>query len=652
LGGCERCEKLRVVKGAPFPWSVSGVLSHETKEFLKGVVPFNLLPEVELDEILNEITLDYFPKGTTILHQDGAPAESLYVIKRGGVCVSVSAQKEQELVIDYRSEGDYFGFLSLVTGDRPRASVKTIEDTIGYVLQKEPFLLVLERNPKVNEYLLKSYFTHFIDRTHEETRKKFARATQGDRVLFETPVGHIVRRTAITATEDLSIRRAARRMTERGISSLVIVDGDGKPVGIVTDRDLREKVVAEGGDHGRPVGTVMSSPVIGIDAGEPCLEALLRMMQYRIHHLLVVHEGALPGMVTSHDFMLLQGSLPTVLVRDVSRMQNLEQLPDTAERLTRAVSNLLRNGAEAVQVTDFVTVMMQTLLGRVIELLEADLGSSPRPYSLFLIGHGGRRELLLDRSPALAVAFTGADDAGRHRETLEYLEELRKRLVEATASCRLAVGHAVLAPEDIRSVEEWRESFAGWATNPDQEEMRADFLDMRSIRGDERLVDDLRIRLLESLPSSGRLIASVALRTLENKPPMGFFKEFLVENSGEQSAEFDLEAKMVKPLVEFVRLSAAEHGIRSRSTKARIRALEKKAAIREGEHISQALDYLLELLLHHQLEQLRGGRRPDCSIDPGSLSHIERKTLKDVFQLITRLHENLQRRYQVEANGP
>ncbi len=627
------------------------MLSHEIKGFLKGVVPFNLLPEGELDQILDEIALDYYPKGTTILEQDGAPTEALYVIKKGGVCVSVSTQNEQDLVIDYRSEGDYFGFLSLVTGDRPRANVGTIEDTIVFVLQKEPFLLVLERNPKVNEYLLKSYFTHFIDRTHEETRKKFARATQGDRALFETPVGHIVRRTAITATEDLSIRRAARRMTERGISSLVIVDGDSKPVGIVTDRDLREKVVAEGQDLGRPVRTVMSSPVTGIDAGEPCLEALLRMMQHRIHHLLVTHEGALPGMVTSHDFMLLQGSLPTVLVRDVAKLENLDQLPETGERLIRAVSNLLRNGAEAAQVTDFVTVLVQTLLGRVIDLLEEDLGVAPLPYSLFLIGHGGRRELLLDRHPALAVAFADSDDGERQRETLAYLEEVGKRLAEATMTCRLSVGHPVLTPGDIRSVEQWAESFADWAANPDEDGMRADFLDMRSIRGDQRRVEDLRIRLLESLPSSSRLIAGVARRTLENRPPMGFFKEFLVEDSGDHSAELDLEEKMVRPLVEFVRLSAAEQGIRSRSTRSRIRGLDKTAAILEGENISRALDYLLELLLHHQLAQLRSGRKPDCRIDPGSLTNIERKTLKDVFQLITRLHEDLQRRYPVEATG-
>lgn len=615
------------------------MLSLETKEFLSQQAPFSLLPEGELELLFDDVVLDYFPRGTVILGQGASPADALFVIKKGGIKVSVKVPDEEDLVIDYRSDGDYFGLLSVVTGDPPRADVTAIEDTISYLFPREPLLSAFQRHPEVSEALIKSYFAHFIDRTHEETRNKFSRVTPDDRVLFETPVAEIVRRTAVTARQDLPIREAARSMTENRISSLLILDHDGAPAGVVTDRDLREKVLAAGLDPDQPVGPVMSSPVIGVDAEEPCLEALMTMMQHRVHHLLVTSERALPGIVTSHDFMLLQGSLPTALIRSIAKTGSLEELNAAPTQLVRAASSLLRDGAGAFHVTAFATLLTETLLNRAVDLLERELGPPPVAYSLFVVGGAGRGELLLDERPELGLVYE-RDGEASEGEPAGYFEKLLRRLEAALSGHRLAIGHPRLVPGSVRSLEQWRRQLRSWSREP-AGELPPDFLEMRTVRGEDQEIENLRLVLLESVVSTPDTVAGLKERAFQNRPPLGFFKNFLVDADGQRVERFDVYETGLRPLVDLVRLHAVAGRIPVSSTRARLREMLNRAIFGEAENVEHAWNYLLTFLLHHQLDQLRDGRTPDRVVAVDSLSPIERKTLKDTFQLAARLREDL-----------
>ncbi|MFN2343368.1 MAG: CBS domain-containing protein, partial [Desulfonatronovibrio sp.] len=115
--------------------------------------------------------------------------------------------------------------------------------------------------------------------------------------LFTVKVNDIIRKRPEFISPVDSIRNAARRMTNMGIGSLLIKDEYGKPAGIVTDKDLRSKVVAAGLSYSTPVEEIMTSPVETIEAGKVCFDALLSMMSKQIHHLAVEDEGKIIGII-------------------------------------------------------------------------------------------------------------------------------------------------------------------------------------------------------------------------------------------------------------------------------------------------------------------------------------------------------------------
>jgi CBS domain-containing protein len=621
----------------------------ETIDFLKDVDPFNLLPQKELEEIVEDVSLEYFPKGVHILTQGGSPSEYLYIIKKGGVRVYMTSETDEEINIDYRGEGEHFGLLSLVSGDRSRYNIIAYEDTISFLIPKGRLLDILQRNPSVNEYFLKSFFINFIDKTRDETQKKYSGLTGGDRVLFTTPVGEVVRREPITAGEGLSIQDAAREMARNKISSLIIVSDTDIPVGIVTDRDLREKVVAKGLDLGHPVRMIMSSPLIKVDAEEYCFEALLKMMRYNIHHILVVESGKFRGILTNHDFMVLQGSSPMVLVKELEDIQMLESVGETMPKIHKTVSTLLREGAKAHNVTGIITELTEKLVNRIVDLSEKESGPAPVGYSLFLFDEGGRRELTLNRSLKMGIVY---DDTGSSRlikETEEFFAHLGKALAETLSSGGILSGTESLAVENIMCFSDWKAKFDRWSAFPGRHTPRAEYADMRVIRGDGETVEKLRRYLMESLVSRNTMMDVAIMEALRNSPPLGFFRRFVVEKSGEHRSELDLYEKGVRPLVDAIRVFALQRGVENYSSWRRIVELKSRYNFAHTEDIEHALEYLLTLLIHHQLEQIEKGRIPDNFINPEQLANIEKKTLKETFQLIATLYDLLEKSLSPEV---
>ena len=628
------------------------MLKDEVRIFLSGIHPFNFLSKTEIDNLLEGITLEFFPRGIKILQQDGPPSENLYVIKKGGIKVYLESNEEGETIIDYRGEGEQFGFLSMVSGDRSRANVLAIEDTIAYLIPKANVLRILRESQEANQYFLKSFFINFIDRSYDETRKKYGGACDTERVLFTTKVGELIRREPVCAGPDTTIQQAAAVMVENNISSVVVVENDDLPVGMLTDRDLREKVVARGLAVSNPIRSIMSSTLITIEEDELCFEALLRMMHHKIHHLLVLAKGELRGLVTNHDFMILQGASPTVLVKEIEKTWRLEELRSTSHKLSKAAAVLLREGAKAYNITGFITEIYEKIINRVVDILEKDLGCPPTSsYTLFMSGSGGRRELtFFDQHIKLGIIYEVDQEAGSSGKCLPYFTEFADRFNKSFAACCYIRNDGdYLEIDRIKRMTDWREHLAEWAETPGKYPWAPDYFEMRAIRGEAKPVFELRDQLLECATADNKFVALLAAATIRNRPPLGFFKKFVVEKSGEHKDELNLLEKGITPLVEMVRIFTVEQGRKDISTMKRLHKLKTQNGFEKADEIGQAFDYLLTYLVHHQLQQLEKGMPPVNFINPDSLSDLEKKTIKESFLLIEYLCENIEKKYRAEG---
>jgi CBS domain-containing protein len=620
------------------------MLKDEIIEFFENIVPFNQLSKEILAEMVDDITMEYYPKGKHILTQGGPPSEFLGVIKKGGVKVFMASGEGDETVIDYRGEGEHFGLLSVVSGDRSRTNVDTIEDTICYRVSRDKILSILKNNPSANEYFLKSFFVNMIDKTYEETRKRYSGVAENEQLLFTTPVKEVIRSAPKAVPMDISIQQAAAAMATHKIGSLVVIDDQGKPVGMVTDRDFREKVVAIAKDVTSPLESIMSPSLVTIEADDNCFEALLRMIHHNIHHIVVLEKGELTGMVTNHDFMLLQGSSPTILVKEIGQIQSPDELQDTAPKFYKAVSSLLRYGAKAPNITGLITELIEKITNSMVDIFEKEHGLAPVDFTLFFFGVAGRREVTLSFQLDMGIVYQDPGDLQSQTIAEVYFKRLAEALNNSLFACNLTSEGQCFRPEHIKSSSAWEEQLKKWGTRAGTA-MNMGYFDMRPVRGSADRITGLLNFLQKRAASYRPILESLAADTMQVLPPLGFFKNLVVEKSGEHKNELNLFEKGIKPLADCARIYALEKGTTFLSTMERLHELGNRHHFKFADDMEQAFGYLLTLLIHNQLRQAEEGGMPDNFVNPVALKSFEQKTLKESFQLIAKLYSEIEGDY-------
>lgn len=619
--------------------------------FLKKEPPFQFLDDATLKSVAGSLSMEFYPRDTVILRQNGPPSDSLRIIKKGSVKILMRAETGEDVAIDYRGEGENFGFLSMIGKDKGKTTVVAIDDTICYILRKEKVMKLLESNPAFNEYYM-SYLSRYVDRTYREMQNKSLFYGSSDRFLFTTPVGDIAAE-AVTVGEDTSIQEAAQVMSRNKISSLIVLDRRNLPAGIVTDKDLTEKVVAKGRSASEPVRNIMTISLIRVDASDSCFEAVLKMIKYHIHHMLVIEDGTLKGIMTNHDLMLLQGTSPLSFANDIENQQTVDGLIPVSAKINNIVGILLKEGAKTSNITKIITEINDRLVRKILEIGEKTFGHLPVPYCWIALGSEGRKEQTFKTDQDNAIIY--ADPA-----TVAEEEEIRKYFLAFTAFVRESLTRIgfPLCPADYMAsnprwcqpLSSWKRYFLNWISEPTPDAVLKSliFFDFRPLYGKFSLADQLRDSFRSKIEDQGIFLGHMANVIIRNTPPISFLKSFVVEKGGQHKDEFDLKIKGITPLVDAIRLFALEKGVRETSTSGRILSLKDKHTIVKdyADGLEQSLEFIMLLRIHHQFEQIKAGVKPDNFVNPHTLSTLEKKTLKEAFHVISRLQGVIVERYK------
>ena len=224
-------------------------------------------------------------------------------------------------------------------------------------------------------------------------------------------------------------------MSRNRVSSLVLTDAAGAPVGIVTDRDLRDKVAAVARDGAEPVGSIMSRIVVTVDAAEPCFDALVAMMRNNVHHLPVLERGRLRRVITNHDLMILLGKSPLSVVREIDDQQDLAGLARAARKVDNLIGMLLREGARAGNIARVITEINDRLVLRTLELVGREVGPAPVAWSWIVFGSEGRREQTFKTDQDNAIIYADPRNAEEARQALDWFALFTPRVRDALASC-------------------------------------------------------------------------------------------------------------------------------------------------------------------------------------------------------------------------
>lgn len=460
-------------------------------------------------------------------------------------------------------------------------------------------------------------------------------------LLFLTEPVRNAMKPPVTCPLDTTIAQAARLMSRKSVDAIVVVGPSGEPVGIVTDHDIRQRMVVAELDAQLPVSRIMSAPVVSIHENAPVFEAFLMEREREIDHLAVTDGGDnLVGMIRSSRTVRLDRYSPVVLLQQVRGAGTLEELAESLQRLPTLVGSLVESGAVAQNICHVTSAVSDAAGERVIALAMEQLGPPPVPYAFLALGSEAREEqtLVTDQDNALVYADPPEEAVDHARDYFLRLGEFVCHGLDQVGYPYCEGGAMARDPRWNRPFSDWQEYFAGWIAEPDGGALAHCnvFFDVRPIYGERKLVHNLWNhvdRLLEQHPA---FFSHMALNTLQYKPPIGMFGQIVTGSTGGSPKTFNIKEAMI-PIVNFARLYALKHHLEETNTFDRLEQLHTLGVLQEDSFrgLFQAYGHLMRLRYRHQVDAIKAGEQADNSIDPRSLSEIDMGVLKNTLSRIT-----------------
>lgn len=480
--------------------------------------------------------------------------------------------------------------------------------------------------------------------------------------LFRLRVRDLVRRPPVTCEPGTSATEVARRLSREGVGSVIVVDADARGVGIVTDRDLRRLVAADGSPAATPVERLMSAPLIAVRPASFAFEALLEMTRHDIRHLAVIDEGRLLGVISSRDLVRLQTEHPVMLAREITRAGTVAELAALAGGVTGLVRRLVREGGTAYDIGQIVAELNDRVVVRVLGLTAAALeqggaGEPPVPWCWLAFGSEARREqtlrtdqdngLVYDPPPPELAAPAAAYFARFAAAAIDNLVAL------GFPPC--PGGAMASNPQWCQPLPVWEGYFRRWIdeARPEQLLSAGIYFDLRPLVGATQLATSLQRLVREEAPRRPVFLALLAREVVEHAVPLTLLGGIAVKRRGARAGTVDLKTGGMLQLVGTGRLAALELGLAATNTVDRFHAAAERGVYkREDAHeITDAYQHLMRLRLVHQLGRLDAGELPDNDVDPTRLSRADGLLLRDALRTVTRVQAELRERYRTSLLG-
>ena len=603
----------------------------EVTRFLRAHPPFDALDQDTVERVAGAAEVEFHRAGTTIFSQGAGPVEHLRVVRSGAVEIVHGGR-----VLDLLGEGELFGQASMLSGLPTGFEARAAEDTLCYRIPAEAAREPLAA-PAGLRYVARSLLEPFTEGTAQFT----------DRVSVDPadqPVGSLIRAPAVVCGPDTPIQQAAQTMTSASATSVVVDLGDGT-LGILTDRDLRTRVLAAGLPSDAPVSAAMSAPAYTCPPDRLGGEALLDMLDRGFRHFPVVSAtGEVLGVVEDLDLVAVQTRSSFFLRQRIARAETVDDLVGAAAELRPTVVAMHEARVAAANIMAVYAVVVDALTRRLIELAVAKAGPPASRFAWLALGSQARREAT--PSADIDSAIVWFDDVDED-EIRPYLHRVASTVVADLERCgfpRDEHGASASNVVFVRSLQSWQRAARSWIEDPAQEKA----LILTSVLVDSRPVWGLHTGTPVSdtfklAPRSPALLRLLARFALSHRPPTGFLRGLVVEHSGEHRGRLDLKHGGVIPIVDLARWAGMAAGVTSASTPERLQAAAAAGTLSpaDAHTLEDAFELVSSLRLQHQVRQLRLGDEPDDYVDPAALSTLTRSHLREAFRAVASIQKRV-----------
>jgi len=601
-------------------------------EFLRRYPPFVDVELEEMERLGADVEIEFHRAGEIIFSKGDQPVEFLRVIRSGVVDIVSDGQ-----VLDQIEVGELFGHASMLSGLPPGFEARAAEDTLTYRIPAASAAQIFAGPGALR------YVTRLILEDRHHLRSGPSREAMADQL--RAPVRDAIRTAPIICRPDESIRGAAQKMATSGVSACIV--DLGGTFGIVTDSDLRTRVVAEGLSGDSPVSAVMTAPAFTVTDDRPGSEVLLDMLDRGVKHFPVTSaSGRVIGIVEDHDLVALESKSTFHLRRAITRAGTTDELITAASSLRPTVVSLHRGGMAALDVMSVFSVVADALTRRALDLA---VGTSepPRRFTWLALGSQARREAMPSSDLDSAIAWFGDGNDDDDPSLRRYFSDVATTATDILAQCHFrADEHRVSAadPLFIRSLSSWQREAHSFLDDPTQEKalvLVSVLVDSRPVWGDvsESLIAET-FRVAQAYPRLLRLLAQFAL---SHKPPVGFIRGFAIDVSGKGRRHLDLKLAAVVPITDLARWAGMTAGVACASTSARLRAASDHGTLSLSDSLTlrDAFELTSQLRLDHQVAQLEAGIEPDDVVALEDLSPLQRTYLKEAFRAVVSVQRRI-----------
>ncbi len=637
---------------------MSNTIAARIADFLSNYPPFSLLDSTQLMVISEKVKVVYFEQGKKIFSKGEEGHEYFYIVHKGAVDLQKDDEKGEPETIDKCDEGDVFGLRPLFARENYQINAITAEESIIYSIPLNDFKPYAISNPEVGNFLMESFASNTRNPYSTEHRGKLFSEEQDTslkkEVLFDLQPVQIVKKM-LSVSPETSIKKAAGLMSKRKVGSVIVVENK-LPVGIVTDIDFREKVVTGETGTDAKISEIMNSPVICYSKDLTLAQAQLTMMKHNINHICITKDGTpntkVKGIVSEHDIMVSQGNNPSVLMKAINRANSTSKLNRIRSKIMFLLEGYIKSNIPLTHITKIMFELNDATIKRVIErCIEKMETPPPVNFAWMSLGSQGRKEQLLHTDQDNALVFEDVPEE-KLEETRNYFLKLAKKVTK-----RLNIIGYEFCPADMMarnpryclSVSEWKKQFSQWVITSGNDEILLCqiFFDFDISYGDVRLTNAISEHIFDILKGNRNFINRLAAQALRNPSPLGFFRQFLVEQDGERKDLFDIKKRGILPLTDAARLLILDHRVKNISNTAE--RFEKLAQLEpNNREIYQACAYSSKALIKFRTRQGLLHKDSGRFIDLERLSKEDKIKLKRCFKSIKDIQELIKVRFETQ----
>ena len=618
---------------------------------LQNIEPFNNLSPDDFKLISSAAGRKTFPRNYHIFNHNDTFTGYLYVICSGAVEITLLTQSGEEIVVDYRREGQYFGCTPLFTGEKYTGGARTVTEIKCFAIPSATIREIAARVPELRQFFNNAIINRvrhlYADIITNHSRQALSKL---ESYPFQKRLSEIMSSPAITCKTDTSAREVAAIMTKHQVRSLMVTDENEQIAGIVTCRDIIGKVLArKNADPEQIVAAdLMATDLKTMAPSTYMYEAMAFMVGHNMKHMPIVENGALLGMVTMSDLIEHRSQKAMLLLGSIEEARTLDELKNIRGLLLRVAEGLLSERRTATQIMETLSYIHQGLLRRTYEIcyqqmLDAGYTIPDIKHCFLIMGSGGRREMLLGPDQDNGFIYEDFPDE-RQEEVDAFFIPFAEKLTHAFdhVGYPLCEGDVMVSNPVWRGrLCDWRERVADWAENPEPHKVRYSsiFFDFTPMVGEVELAHSLQSIVFQAIRKSPSFLYQVMQLNLTHKVPTGLWGRFITEKSGPNAGTLSLKKGGLVYIVDCIRMFSLEREIRALTTLERLDALtrEQVFSVDTAEHIRVAFEALSFLRLRNEINLLKEGQNPSSNINPDDLSKSEQDLLRSAFQAVSKL---------------